>query len=77
MRVADIGCGVGTVTAWLAKIVGSDGSVVGIDESGAQLSEAREQLNGDGDNVSFVQASAMDVGLPAESFDLVYCRFLL
>jgi 2-polyprenyl-3-methyl-5-hydroxy-6-metoxy-1,4-benzoquinol methylase len=71
MRVADIGCGVGMVTAWLAKLVGSDGCVVGIDESGAQLSEAREQLNGDGDNVSFVQASATSVGLPAESFDLV------
>jgi hypothetical protein len=24
MRVADIGCGIGTVTAWLAKIVGSE-----------------------------------------------------
>ena len=77
MRVADLGCGVGMVTAWLAKLVGSDGFVVGIDESSAQLSEARERLNGDGDNVSFVQASATDVSLPAESFDLVYCRFLL
>jgi SAM-dependent methyltransferase len=77
MRVADIGCGVGMVTAWLAKLVGPEGTVVGIDDSEAQLSEAREQLNGDGDNVSFHRAGADDVGLPAESFDLVYCRFLL
>src|SRR5262249_6936238 len=77
MRVADIGCGVGMVTTWLAKIVGSDGFVVGIDESGAQLTQALGQLNGDGGNVTFVQASDPDVGLPAESFDLVYCRFLL
>src|SRR5262249_18258265 len=77
MRGADIGCGVGMVTTGLSKIVGSAGFGVGIDESGAQLTQAREQLNGDGDNVSFVQASATDVGLPAESFDLVYCRFLL
>jgi SAM-dependent methyltransferase len=28
-------------------------------------------------NVSFIEASAADTGLPPESFDLVYCRFLL
>jgi SAM-dependent methyltransferase len=28
-------------------------------------------------NITFVQASATDTGLPKESFDMVYCRFLL
>src|SRR5262249_3210604 len=56
MRVADVGCGVGTVTALLAKLVGPEGSVVGIDASGEQLLHAREQLDGDGANVTFVQA---------------------
>jgi SAM-dependent methyltransferase len=77
MRVADLGCGVGRVTELLAELVGPEGLAVGIDSSGAQLTQAREQLNGRGANVTFVQASATDVGLPAESFDLVYCRFLL
>src|SRR5262249_54278598 len=77
MRVADLGCGVGMVTAMLAQLVGPEGLVVCIDSSGAQLAQAREQLNGDGANVTFVQASATDVDLPAESFDMVYCRFLL
>jgi SAM-dependent methyltransferase len=77
MRVADLGCGVGTVTGMIAKLVGPEGLVVGIDASGAQLNQARAQLNGDGANVTFVQASATDVGLPPGSFDLVYCRFLL
>jgi SAM-dependent methyltransferase len=77
MRVADLGCGIGMVTAVLAELVGPDGLVVGIDSSGAQLTQARKQINGTGANVTFVQASATDVGLPAESFDLVYCRFLL
>jgi SAM-dependent methyltransferase len=76
MRVADLGCGVGMVTALLADLVGPGGHVVGIDASGAQIDQARERLNG-GTNVSFVQASATDTGLPRESFDLVYCRFLL
>src|SRR5215831_6828206 len=77
MRVADLGCGVGLVTALLAELVGPGGHVVGIDASGAQLARARERLNGAGSHVSFVEASATDTGLPSGSFDLVYCRFLL
>src|SRR6516165_5971267 len=77
MRVADLGCGVGMVTALLAELVGPGGHVVGIDSSGAQLAQARERLNGNGTNVSLVEASATDTGLPPGSFDLVYCRFLL
>src|SRR6516165_8482099 len=77
MRVADLGCGVGTVTALLADLVGPAGSVVGIDSSAAQLAQARERLNTDGAHIRFVEASATATGLPPASFDLVYCRFLL
>lgn len=77
MRVADLGCGVGTVTAILAELVGPAGQVVGVDFSGAQIAQARESLPPGLANVSFVEASATDTGLPHESFDLVYCRFLL
>ena len=77
MRVADLGCGVGLVTALLAELVGPGGHVVGIDASGAQLAQARERLNGSGADVSFVEASATETGLTRGSFDLVYCRFLL
>ena len=77
MRVADLGCGVGMVTAVLAELVGPRGHVVGIDASGAQLAQAGERLNGRGTNVRLVWASATDTGLPPGSFDLVYCRFLL
>jgi SAM-dependent methyltransferase len=77
MRVADLGCGVGMVTALLADLVGPEGHVVGIDASGAQLAQARERVPVGGANISFVEASATDTGLPRELFDLVYCRFLL
>jgi SAM-dependent methyltransferase len=77
MRAADLGCGVGTVTALLGEVVGPQGHVVGIDVSAAQLAQARQHLNGSGANVSFVEASATATGLPPASFDLVYCRFLL
>src|SRR5215468_3510907 len=77
MRVADLGCGVGMVTALLAELVGPTGQVVGVDFSGAQIAQARELLPPGSSNVTFVEASATDTGLPQESFDLVYCRFLL
>jgi SAM-dependent methyltransferase len=76
MRVADLGCGVGLVTAVLAELVGPDGHVVGVDASAAQLAQARDRLPPGGTNVRFVEASATATGLPPASFDLVYCRFL-
>jgi SAM-dependent methyltransferase len=77
MRAADFGCGAGLVTALLADLVGAEGHVVGIDASAAQLAQARALLHADGSHVSLVEASATATGLEPESFDLVYCRFLL
>ena len=77
MRVADLGCGVGMVTQLLAELVGPAGEVVGVDFSGPQIEQARALLPEHVKNVTFVQASATETGLPRESFDLVYCRFLL
>jgi SAM-dependent methyltransferase len=77
MRVADVGCGVGMVTALLADLVGAEGQVVGIDASAAQLAQARQRLEERYTNLEFIEASATNMGLPSESFDLVYCRYLL
>jgi SAM-dependent methyltransferase len=77
MRVADLGCGVGMVTQLLAELVGPTGEVVGVDFSGAQIAQARELLPSEISNVRFIEASATNTRLAWESFDLVYCRFLL
>jgi SAM-dependent methyltransferase len=78
MHAADLGCGVGTVTGELARLVGSAGRVVGIDVSRDQLAQARERLAEPAfAHVSFVEASATGTALPDASFDLIYCRFLL
>jgi SAM-dependent methyltransferase len=78
MRVADIGCGIGTISTWLAKQVGTNGSVVGLDVSAAQVEQARSQAEALGlSNITFAEASVYATGLPHNSFDLVYCRFLL
>ena len=78
MRVADIGCGIGSVTHWLAEHAGGTGEVLGIDASGEQLQLARAAArSANAAKVTFREGSAYQTGLPRESFDLVYCRFLL
>lgn len=78
MQVADIGCGTGNVSFLMASQVGVNGSVCGVDLSAAQLDIARFQTAAlKSDNVRFSKGSAYDSGLPKESFDFVYCRFLL
>jgi SAM-dependent methyltransferase len=78
MRVADFGCGVGATTRMLAELVGPSGHVTGIDLHAPQLHEAGKICAAAGlTNVSFARADACNTSLPAESFDLVYCRFLL
>src|SRR5206468_1098085 len=64
MRVADLGCGVGMVTALLAELVGPHGHVVGIDASGAQLGQARERLKGSRVRTTLIETSATNTGLP-------------
>jgi ubiquinone/menaquinone biosynthesis C-methylase UbiE len=78
MRVADFGCGVGAMTSTLARMVGPNGTVTGVDIHGAQLEQAKQICLASGLlNASFREADACDSGLPRDSFDLVYCRFLL
>lgn len=78
MRVADIGCGIGTISCRMAEQVGPGGSVTGIDISDAQIELARRNADMAGlTNVQFRIASAYETGLEHGAFDLVFCRFLL
>jgi SAM-dependent methyltransferase len=77
LHAADIGCGIGTVTALLAELVGPAGHVTGIDASRQQLDQAASRLADRAGSVTFVEASATGTGLPPGRFDLIYCRFLL
>lgn len=77
MSVVDLGCGVGMTTQLLAELVGPTGEVVGVDYSAAQIEQARALLPAGLSNVRFFEASATDTGLRRETFDVVYCRFLL
>lgn len=77
-RVADIGCGTGSTSCWFAQQVGSDGSVMALDASAAQLAIARRRASQSGlANVTFLEGSAYEPGFPTGQFDLVFCRLLL
>lgn len=78
MHVLDIGCGSGVMTRWLAEQVGDQGSVTAIDNSENQINACKRYLNNHGiKNVNAICHSAYDIGNLGQSFDLVYCRFVL
>ncbi|WP_227979783.1 class I SAM-dependent methyltransferase [Nocardia spumae] len=74
--VADIGCGHGTMTAWLAERVGPDGLVYAIDSSVEQLDIARRMV-GELPQVQYIHARIEDAPLEVGAVDWVYSRFLL
>jgi SAM-dependent methyltransferase len=75
-RALDVGCGTGATTIELARAVGGDGHVVGIDVSADLLVEARRRAAAVGArNLSFVEADAASHELGENRFDLLYSRF--
>ena len=78
LRVADIGCGTGVISCWIAKLVCVSGEVVGVDISEEQVRSARKSaLNAGLSNVSFLSTGCYETGLESGSFDLVFSRFML
>ena len=78
MRVVDVGCGIGTVTALLAERVGPSGSVVGVDVNQDQLEIARGLAAERGlANVEFAAGDAAATRLERGTFDVAYSRFVL
>jgi SAM-dependent methyltransferase len=75
-RVLDVGCGCGDTTLEIARRVGPDGSVVGLDVSTAMLDRALESARTkEVANVAFWNADAQTHALPPAAFDLLYSRF--
>lgn len=70
--VLDIGSGTGDDTRQLARLVGQDGSVVGIDVSEFMVAEARRRADQDEVSVSFEVANVQDLPFPDETFDCLW-----
>ena len=74
-RVLDIGCGCGTTSFEIARAVGLDGAVTGIDVSRPMLEWARARAAEAGiENVTFLEADAATTALPGGA-DVAYSRF--
>ena len=75
-RVLDVGCGCGETSLALARAVGPEGSVVGVDISQPMLAEAVTRRDRLGiSNAHFQNADAQTEGFTLNSFDLVFSRF--
>ncbi len=75
MQILDVATGVGDPALTLAKLVGPDGHVTAVDMVNEMLEAAEEEAKQQGvSNISFRQANAESLPLPARSFDLVTCK---
>jgi len=77
MSLLDCGCGPGTITIGLAKLV-APGQVVGIDIAENQIALAREVAYAQGvSNVKFEVGNINELPFPDRSFDSVFAHTVL
>lgn len=77
LRLLDVGCGPGTITADLARLV-SPGAVVAIDNAGPVLEVARATVAGRGAaDVAVGQADVYHLPFPDAAFDVVHAHQVL
>ena len=70
-RVLDVGCGPGFFELELLEEVGPEGSVLGVDASGASIAVARSRSGGH-DNVAFQEADATALPVGDAEFDRAF-----
>ena len=70
----DVGCGTGNVTAIVAKKIGTNGQVVGIDSNKHRIRIA--QKNNSYKNLKFLEGTLFDIDLKESLFDLVFCNIV-
>jgi ubiquinone/menaquinone biosynthesis C-methylase UbiE len=70
MKIADIGCGPGTLARKLALWLGNETTVIGIDRDQGMLEYASHKADAMGlKNVSYLQSDALNLELPDNSID--------
>jgi ubiquinone/menaquinone biosynthesis C-methylase UbiE len=77
LTLLDVGCGPGTITCDLARLV-APGAVVGLDAAESVVAEARHEAERSGPpTVSFVVGDLLDLDFDDASFDVVHAHQVL
>ncbi len=77
-RVLDMGCGPGSITLGLARAVGPEGRVLGMDMEESQVSAARELADRLGVvNAAFITGDVTAMDLAENEFDAVHLHRVL
>jgi ubiquinone/menaquinone biosynthesis C-methylase UbiE len=73
-HVLDVACGTGVVARLAAQQVGMAGGVTGLDLNAGMVAVAHSLPPAPGAAVSWIEGSALDMGLDSASFDVVLCQ---
>jgi ubiquinone/menaquinone biosynthesis C-methylase UbiE len=76
-KVLDVGCGPGTMAILMAKKVGPEGEVVGIDASLEMIEVARNKAKKQGSHARFEPAAIESLPFPDATFDAATSTFML
>jgi ubiquinone/menaquinone biosynthesis C-methylase UbiE len=74
-RVLDVGCGTGSTTLAVARLLGATGHCVGVDISDPLIAAARARAEREGTPASFIRADAQIHPFEPASFDVIMSRF--
>lgn len=74
-RVLDVGCGTGSTTVAVARLLGEGGRCTGIDVSEPMIAAARARGERERAPASFVCADVQGYAFDAGSFDMIISRF--
>lgn len=74
-RLLDVGCGTGTTTVAVARVLGPQGRCTGIDISDPMIAAARARAAREHTTATFVCADAQTHTFEPDSFDMIISRF--